>query len=170
MKTFDTFCKVLVRICTFITRVSMIFLTILIGVNVIARFIFNSPITWQYETTLLLMPYIIFLGMVITFRNDEHMRLTFVSNAMPESFRNKFIVFLDLLVMIFLIYAAYLSIGVIKNAMQTPYQTIPVARGWFYFPFPFGCIFSVCQIINNSYKRLTGQYVGVDPEDKIEFK
>lgn len=170
MKTLDKICRVLDKIAAFITTVSMIFLTILIGVNVIARFIFNHPITWQYETTLLLMPYIIFLGMVITFKNDEHMRLTFVSNALPEKTRNVYIVVLDCLVLAFLVYAGILSIGVIKNAMQTPYQTIPVARGWFYFPFPIGCAFSVLQIINNSYKRLTGQYVGVDQADTIEFR
>lgn len=170
MKTLDKICKVLDKIMAVITAAIMIFLTILIGVNVIARFVFNSPITWQYETTLVLMPYVIFLGMCITFRNDEHMRLTFVSNAMPEKVRNVFVVILDLLVLAFLVWAGYLSIGIVQNAMKNTYQTIPVARGWFYFPFPIGCVISILQIINNSYKRLTGQYVGPDKEDTIHFE
>jgi TRAP-type C4-dicarboxylate transport system permease small subunit len=38
--------------------------------------------------------------------------------------------------------------------MQTMYQTIPVARGFFYMPFPIGACMSLFQIINVCYKRI----------------
>ena len=156
MKTLDKICTWIEKILTFVTVAAMVFLTILIGVNVIARFIFNSPITWQYETTLVLMPWVIFLGMAMAFKTDEHMRLTFVANALSEKARNVFIVILDLIVLAFLAYGGYISIAVVKNAMPTIYQTIPVSRGLFYMPFPIGCACSVLMIINNSYKRIKG--------------
>lgn len=156
MKTLDKICTWIDKILTFVTAVAMIFLTILIGVNVISRYIFNSPITWQYETTLVLMPWVIFLGMSMAFKNDEHMRLTFVANAIPEKARNIFIVVLDMIVLAFLAYGGYVSIAVVKNAMPTIYQTIPVSRGLFYMPFPIGCVCSILMIINNSYKRIKG--------------
>ena len=59
------------------------------------------------------------------------------------------------LVFAFLLYSAYLSIGVINTSMKTLYQTIPVSRGLFYLPYPIGCVFSACQIINVNYKRIT---------------
>jgi TRAP-type C4-dicarboxylate transport system permease small subunit len=34
------------------------------------------------------------------------------------------------------------------------YQTIPVARGFFYMPFPIGALFSLFQIINVGFKRI----------------
>ena len=89
LKALDKLCGILDMIATFVTSVLMVFLTILIGVNVISRFILNSPIAWQYEVTLVCLSWVVFIGMSITFRNDEHMRLTFVSNAMPEKFRDK---------------------------------------------------------------------------------
>lgn len=156
MKTLDKICTWIDKILTVITVTAMIFLTVLIGVNVITRYIFNSPIAWQYETTLVLMPWVIFLGMAMAFKTDEHMRLTFVANAMSEKARNIFIVILDLIVLAFLAYGGFISIAVVKNAVPTLYQTIPVSRAFFYLPFPIGCAASVLMIINNSYKRIKG--------------
>ena len=156
LKALDKLCGILDMIATFVTSVLMVFLTILIGVNAISRFILNSPIAWQYEVTLVCLSWMVFIGMSITFRNDEHMRLTFVSNAMPEKFRDIWMVIMDALVLLFLVYGGYCSISVVQNAVPTLYQTIPVSRAFFYMPFPIGCLFSVIHIINNSYKRLNG--------------
>ena len=61
---------------------------------------------------------------------------------------------MDAFCLVFLVIAGYLAISVTQNAMQTLYQTIPVARGWFYMPFPIGALMSVFQIINVGYKRI----------------
>lgn len=135
----------------------MAFLTVLITAAVISRWIFNSPIAWQYEATLVCLSWVVFIGMSITFQMDEHMRLTFVSNALPPKARNIWLAVMDLITLLFLVYAGYQSIAVVENAMPTLYQTIPVSRGLFYMPFPIGCVFSVCHIINTNYKRLTGK-------------
>ena len=55
---------------------------------------------------------------------------------------------------VFLVIAGYLAISVVQNSMQTLYQTIPVARGWFYMPFPIGALMSLFQIVNVGYKRI----------------
>ncbi|MCC8139921.1 MAG: TRAP transporter small permease [Lachnospiraceae bacterium] len=157
MKAFDKFCDILDGIASVVCTIFVIFLTLLIGINVIMRYVFSSPIAWQYEATLVCMSWIVFIGMVITFHNDENMRLTFVSNAMPEKVRNVWIVVMDLITLAFLIVGGYYSISVVQNAMSTSYQTIPVSKMFFYLPFPIGCAMSACQIINISYKRLTGR-------------
>jgi len=156
LKTFDKICKALDAICGFVTVAIMIFITIIVVASVVTR-LTGTPIQWQYEATLVCMSWTTFLGMTITFKLDEHMRLTFLSNAMSPAIRNIWLAIMDAVVLFFLIYGAYLSIGVVKNAMPTMYQTIPVSRGVFYLPFPIGCVCSVLQVINVNYKRLTGQ-------------
>lgn len=156
MKAFDKFCGLIDMAASAVTAVLMVFLTVLIGFNVISRFILNSPIAWQYEATLVCLAWVVFVGMSVTFRNDEHMRLTFVSNAMPEKLQSIWIVVMDVIVLVFLAYGGFCSLSVVKNAMPTLYQTIPVSRGLFYMPFPVGCLLSMFHIINNSYKRLNG--------------
>jgi len=139
-----------------VTVAIMIFITVIVVASVITRFM-GDPIQWQYEATLVCMSWTTFLGMAITFRLDEHMRLTFICNALKPKVRNIYLAVMDAVVLFFLIYGGYLSISVIKTAMPTIYQTIPVSRGVFYLPFPIGCLFSACQLINVNYKRLTGQ-------------
>ena len=156
LKALETLCSIIDKIATAVTAAMMIFLTVLIGVNVVSRFVLNSPIAWQYEATLVCLSWVVFIGMSITFRKDEHMRLTFVANALPEKFRPIWIVIMDLFVLAFLVAGGICSISVVQNAMPTLYQTIPVSRGLFYMPFPIGCLLSVIHIINNSIKRLKG--------------
>ena len=154
MKAFDKFCTILDKIAGFITVVLMVFITVLIAYSVISRWIFDNPVAWQYEATLVCMSWITFLGMAITWKIDEHMRLTFIPNAMSPKMRKIWLAIMDMIVFCFMIWATKLSIGVVKTAMRTIYQTIPVSRGYFYLPFPIGCLFSACQIINLNYKRL----------------
>ena len=169
MKTLEKICKVLDMVASAVTVALLVFLTILITYSVISRFIFNTPVAWQYEATLVCLSWVVFIGMSVTFRNDEHMRLTFVSNAMPEKFRNIWLCIMDLFVLVFLVVAAYLSLSVIRNAMPTQYQTIPVSRGLFYMPFPIGCCLSVFHIVNTNLKRLKGQDVNAaDTAEKAD--
>ena len=155
MKAFDKLCKLMDKISGIVTVAIMIFITLIVTVSVLTRYL-GHPLQWTYEATLVCMSWMTFLGMSITFKLDEQMRLTFVSNALKPKARYVFLAVLDALVLVFLIVAAYLSIGVVKTAMGTIYQTIPVSRGLFYLPFPIGCLFSVCQIVNVNYKRLSG--------------
>lgn len=157
MKAFDKFCKILEKIASVITVALMIFLTVLIAYSVLSRFIFNKPVAWQYELTLVCFSWIIFIGMSITFALDEHMRLTFVPGALKGSTQNIWLMVMDAIVVFFLLYSAWSCVGQIQTAMKTMYQTIPVARGWFYMPYPIGALMSVCQIVNVNYKRMTGQ-------------
>lgn len=155
MKTFDKICEVINNIASVITVAMMVFLTLLITWSVFSRFVLNDPVAWQYEITLVCLSWIVFIGMSMTFHNDEHMRLTFVANAMKTpKMRAIWLTIMDAFCFVFLAIAAVLSIPVIQNAMQTLYQTIPVARGWFYMPFPIGAVFSLFQIVNVGYKRI----------------
>lgn len=156
LKTFDKLCKILDKIAGIITVALMVFITVIITLSVIFRLV-GHPMQWSYEATLVCMSWTIFMGMVVTFNRNENMRLTFISNALKPKARNIWLAVMDFLVLAFLIYSAYLSIGVINTAMSTMYQTIPVSRGIFYLPYPIGCVFSACQIVNVNYKRITGQ-------------
>ena len=154
MKKFDRICEVINNIASVITVALMVFLILLITWSVFSRFALNNPVAWQYEATLICLSWIVFIGMSMTFHNDEHMRLTFVSNAMKPKARAYWLSAMDMFCFIFLVVAGYLSISVVQNAMQTLYQTIPVARGFFYLPFPIGALMSLFQIVNVCYKRI----------------
>ena len=162
MKTLEKICAIIDKVASAVTVALMVFLTILIAYSVISRFVFNSPVEWQYEATLVCLSWVVFIGMSITFRNDEHMRLTFVSNALPEKVQPIWLCIMDAFVFVCLVVGAFLSMSIVKNAMPTHDQTIPVSRGLFYLPFPIGCVLSLFHIVNTNVKRLSGQKVGAD--------
>jgi len=164
MKKFDKICEVINNIASAITVAMMVFLILLITWSVISRFAFNNPVAWQYEITLVCLSWIVFIGMSMTFHNDEHMRLTFVSNRMKPKMRAIWLSAMDMLCFVFLVVAGILSISVVQNSMQTLYQTIPVARGFFYMPFPIGACMSLFQIVNVCYKRIKAADTEAVPE------
>ena len=154
MKKFDKICEVINNIASAVTVAMMVFLILLITWSVFSRFILNDPVAWQYEITLVCLSWIVFIGMSMTFHNDEHMRLTFVANKMQPKMRAIWLTIMDMFCFVFLIIAGYLAISIVQNSMQTMYQTIPVSRGLFYMPFPIGALMSCFQIINVGYKRI----------------
>lgn len=164
MKKFDKICEVINNIASAITVAMMIFLILLITWSVISRFAFNNPVAWQYEITLVCLSWIVFIGMSMTFHNDEHMRLTFVSNRFEPKMRAIWLTAMDMFCFVFLVIAGILSISIVKNSMQTMYQTIPVARGFFYMPFPIGALMSLFQIVNVGYKRIKAAEAETAPE------
>ena len=150
LKALSDFCY---KVARCVTIAFMIFLVILIVGSVIMRFVFNSPVDWQYEATLVCLSWNVFIGMSMTFKKEEHMRLTFVINALDPEKRVIWMNIIDVLLIVFLIYSGFLSIGVIQTAWKTLYKTIPVSRGLFYLPYPFGCAFSVVHLIYNMLLR-----------------
>ena len=164
MKKFDKLCEVINNIASAITVAMMVFLTLLITWSVFSRFVLNNPVAWQYEVTLICLSWVVFIGMSMTFHNDEHMRLTFVANAMKPKTRAIWLSVMDGFCFVFLLIAGILSISVVQNAMQTLYQTIPVARGFFYLPFPIGACMSLFQIVNVCYKRIKAAGEEADAE------
>lgn len=61
------------------------FVVILAGV--VARFVFNAPLTWSDELASVLMPWAAMLGAVVALRRGEHMRLAVVVDLLPERVR-----------------------------------------------------------------------------------
>ena len=55
--------------------------------GVIARYVFNAPLTWSDELASTLFLWLAMLGAVIALRRSEHMRLGFVVGLLPVRFR-----------------------------------------------------------------------------------
>ena len=111
------------------------------------RSIFNSPVTWQYELTLVGLCWVTFIGMSMTFSKEEHLRLTFVSNKLPPKTWQIYMDVIDLLLIAFLVAGIVCSISIIRSTWGTYYKTIPIRNGIYYLSFPIGCVFSIVHLI-----------------------
>ena len=142
-------------------------LCVLIVVSVVSRWAFDSPLAWQYETTLVGFSWLIFIGMSMTFRHQEHMALTFITNALKRPLRVVWKNAIDIFCIVFLAIAFVSSISIVSSAWANFYMTIPVSRGIFYLPFPIGAAFSIVHLINHILNRNVDNVKTAADEDSL---
>ena len=88
-------------------------LCLIIVYSVIMRFIFNSPVQWQYELTLVGLCWVIFIGMSMTFKMQEHLRLTFITDKLAPKTWVIYMDVIDILLIAFLVAGIVCSISII---------------------------------------------------------
>lgn len=77
-------------------------MSILMLMQVIARYVFNSPLDWPEELSLVIMVWITFIGAYLASIKDEHLNIDFVLNIVPNNFKKIFLLVTKLLVCWFL--------------------------------------------------------------------
>lgn len=138
---------ILDKITSYIVAIILAAISLIIVYSVVMRFIFNDPVQWQYELTLLSMSWMIFLGMPMAFHKEEHMNLTFVSERLAPKVWWVYKTIIDIALIAFLVIGLKESVSVIQSTWATLYQTIPVSKGWFYVAFPVGCAVSIVHLV-----------------------
>jgi len=123
-------------------------LCLIIVYSVIMRFIFNSPVQWQYELTLVGLCWVIFIGMSMTFKMQEHLRLTFITDKLAPKTWVIYMDVIDILLIAFLVAGIVCSISIIQSTWDTYYKTVHIRNGIYYLAFPVGCAFSIVHLID----------------------
>lgn len=157
---------ILDKISAAITGFIFVALCLIIDYSVVMRSIFDSPVQWQYELTLVGLCWATFIGMPMTFHKQEHLRLAFVAGKLKPSVWRIYMDVIDALLIAFLVMGVVGSISVIRNAWPTLYQTIPVSRGIYYLSFPIGCAFSIVHLIDLILSRRPEDAAGFESEVK----
>ena len=136
------------KVCAAVTGFLLVALCVIIVYSVFMRYIFNAPVQWQYEITLVGLCCATFIGMPMTFHKIEHMRLTFVTDKLKPGVWRIYMNVIDVLS----------SIQVVQNAWNQYYQTIPFkSRGYYYMSFPIGAAISVVHLIDILFNRNPGE-------------
>lgn len=146
------------KICAAVTGFLLVALCVIIVYSVFMRYLFNSPVQWQYEITLVGLCWATFIGMPMTFHKIEHMRLTFVTDKLKPGVWRIYMNVIDVLLIVFLIVGIINSIQVVQNAWNQYYQTIPfMSRGYYYMSFPIGAAISVVHLVDILLNRNPGE-------------
>ena len=123
--------------------------------QVIWRWILNDPITWSEELIQLSYVWVCYLGWAIATRNDSHIRITTLMNALPQGGQKYLQIFCNLLVILFSVlmvkygidligvgmkrtavsmtwlnYATVYAMGPVMNAAIIVYQIAGIADIW----------------------------------------
>ncbi|MDE0851924.1 MAG: TRAP transporter small permease [Yoonia sp.] len=89
-------------------------IVLLIFSNVIMRYVMNASLSWGEELTLWFFVWFVWLAVSYAFQNREHVRITVLRDLLSERVRLYADIFIDLLVLVFLM---MLTIECIKLIM-----------------------------------------------------
>lgn len=150
---FHNLAEALFNIAGYIVTVDLAFTCIMIVYSVIMRSVFNSPVKWQYELTLVCLCYAIFIGMPMCFYKDENLRLTFVTNKLNPKVWRIYMTVIDIIIIAFLAFGFVQSLSIIKTTWSQYYKTIHIRKGIYYLAFTFGAGLSIIALLDQIFCR-----------------
>lgn len=143
--------RILDDVTSTMSGILMSILTIATLAGVFYRYVLGSPLDWIYELTIVSFSWMIFLGVAMAFKNNEHIAIGFVVENLP--LRAKYIVkqVIHLIIIVFLTVAFYHGLKVTMGTMKQFYDTIPVPKGVFYLAFPVAAVPSIVHVVVASW-------------------
>ena len=111
----------------------------LVFLGVVLRLVFTSGLPWQEELSRFGFVFVCYLGASYGMKSDDHIRITFVSDALPEGVRKVLRVITDIVWIGFNVFVVIVSIdyylrqkdflglsGILKIPLHYVFLTIPV--------------------------------------------
>lgn len=159
MSSFEKIHDVLIKIVTIAIIILFLLMFGITNLNVIMRYFFNRPITYAVEMGRYCFVSIIFLGAIITTKEDRHIQVDFLTGMMPKKLRFmveqlgrlSMTVFFGLL-SFHTLRMAFVNVAVKSSAMQIP-MAVP------YFVMALGCIGICLESALNLFLYQTGKKV-----------
>ncbi|WP_243297767.1 TRAP transporter small permease [Bacillus litorisediminis] len=79
--------------------IAFTFMCILVFGNVVLRYVFNSGITWSEEMSRFLFVWMVFLGAIAALKDNMHLGVDIIVNALPQKIKKIVFVISNLLVL-----------------------------------------------------------------------
>jgi TRAP-type C4-dicarboxylate transport system permease small subunit len=128
---------ILQKIIKYLIAILLTGMVVLVFTNVISRYFLNFAIAWTEEVSRFMFIWLVFLGAVLAYVNDEHLRLDILERKFSEKSGQVVAVICDLIVM----YAIYLiTAGGLNLAVQSLNWLSPAVS------FSYGIVYSVVPI------------------------
>lgn len=158
MELFKKIDAALYKFSSAIAGILMIYLVASTLVGVFFRFVLGNPIAWIYEASIVSFSWIIFFGVAMAFKNNEHMSLEFViANLKPLA---EYILrqIINVVCLSFMIIGMYHATRIAARTWAQMYNTIPLPSGVFYLSFPLAAIPGISHIIMRMLTMKKGVY------------
>lgn len=84
LETGERFSKLLSRLLIFLSSCALVVLIAIFGWLVFGRYVLNVTPTWVEQLALVLVCYIAFLGAAVGIKDETHLGVTFVREALPD--------------------------------------------------------------------------------------
>ena len=165
--------KILSKIDLYFNKINFYIITILglslvsiVFYGVLRRYIFNIPLIWGYELSILLFMWVGFLSMAMGFQKKRHRYISFVVDKIRKDKSKKIMeIFLAVVITSILVACTVTGFLVYLEMHGLPFRTLPLSHGWLFLPLPISfaamSITSIKNLIeairNYSFKSSTNE-------------
>ena len=133
--------------CKVFSAVVLGILAVLMFIGVIARYVFNNPIVWLNELTLVMFSWMVFSGVSVAMKNGENVTLDLFKKLSPLG-KLIFAVLANISTLMFFYFIIKEGLAIIQSTHTEFYNTIPLSTAWFYVPLPLCGIFSLIHMLS----------------------
>lgn len=149
--------KYLVGFVNATIALSLSLMAILVFGNVVLRYLFNSGITWSEEMSRFLFVWMVFLGAIAALKENMHLGVDIVTNALPKTWKKIFFVISNLLVLwvLWLVLEGSWKMTLLNMVSKAPATGLPLS-----YVYGIGIVMSVAMaiiVLGNLYKVLTNK-------------
>lgn len=143
----------------FVACASVSVMAILVFVNVIARFIFNSPLAVADEMSCYLFVLMSFMGTAIAARRKAHLGLTIVTDKLSPSAARKVQVLMYFIAAVFCLLIVVFGIEMVMSQYTLGQETATMQwPEWIYGLFvPVGAAFALLAFLSVAVKTAKGE-------------
>jgi TRAP-type C4-dicarboxylate transport system permease small subunit len=127
-----------------------IVMTVLYFIQIAARYLFNTGISWSEELVVFLMVWLTYLGATVLAKEDGHISMTILEDVFPAS--KKFLNFLKYVAMI--VYCAlvsWFSVSALQVAKLQVSTAMQIPMNIIYLAIPLSMILMILHILIRIY-------------------
>ncbi|MDY4010278.1 MAG: TRAP transporter small permease [Fusobacterium gastrosuis] len=137
MEKLDFIIEILTR---FIIGLSVLILSVVTSLQVVARFIFNSPIAWGQDIIRLSFIYLVFYGGAYCVIKNEHLNIDILLTSLDEKKAKYINIFIEITLIFFFIFLIYYGFIFTKTGLYQKAPYLPIPMSLYYFSLPTASI------------------------------
>lgn len=148
------------RLITAITAVILGLLALLVGWQVMARYVFHSGQFWAEELALVAMMWAALLGAAGCVWTDSHVRLRIVITVLPATARLWILTMVDGIILWFALLTIREGIFLVERTMGGKMSALGIPIGTTYYILPGAAALMAIFALVRAVRRMASHYVG----------
>ena len=141
-------------LCMVIAGTMLVVLIVIFGWLVFGRYVLNDTPTWVEQVSLLIVAYITFLGAALGIRDNTHLSIDFIREAMPEAPRKALGLLSDAALLVFGVIMAWQGWVLTITNTHRPIPMIDMAEAWRSAPLAICGVLMAVYSLANFLRRL----------------
>jgi TRAP-type C4-dicarboxylate transport system permease small subunit len=123
------------------------FMTCLVFVSVLFRYVLNRPLAWTEELASLCFAWLTFVGAYVGFRTRSHIRIDTLTIFLPSAVRRMILNLVDLCVLALLAVFIWQGFSLTMITWSLEFPAMEISRGYLYVSLPVGACLMVMAIL-----------------------